>query len=228
MSRFVQFLSLPVLIFSTTIGNLGAYNDHLDTISGEFWAELEPVSIESAQFGPPERRKRIEAMLEEARFVFSGMIYGYSFRYVPSDKQRQIEEVFTLEPDAEIPWGSAALTVRQSYSYEGKLYAVIDYRLAEHEQYRVEAWERNTAVPLSGRGEGVYFTGPEEKITAHTNAVKSAIREYLRTLTYNKPREVRGTFVFAESPRVFAESGKYVSSVQIRLILDSLEPYSGY
>ena len=203
-----------------------ASDDPPRRITGEFWAELEPISLEGAQYGPPSRKEQVQAMLEEARFVFSGMIYGFSFVYTPSDKVRQVEEVFTVEPAAEIPRGSPNLTVRQTYTSEGKVYALIDYRLEEFEQYRITGWRKNTTPRISGKGDGVYFSGPDEKITAHKNAVKSAIREYLRKQTYNKPRRAAGRFVFTEAPRVFAEGGKYVSAVDIKLLLDELKPYT--
>jgi hypothetical protein len=195
-------------------------------ITGEFWAELEPISLESAQYGPPSRKEQIQAMLEEARFVFAGMIYGFSFTYTPSDTARRIDEVFTVEAAAEIPRGSPRLEVRQTYTSDGKVYAIIDYHLEEFEQYRLAAWEKNTTPRISGSGEGVYFTGPMEKITAHKNAVKSAVREHLRKKTYNKPNVAGGRFVFTEAPRVFAEGGRYVSSVNIKLYIDELKPYT--
>lgn len=224
-----KFSALPLFLLVSLLllpAAASASDDPPRRITGEFWAELEPVSLEGAQYGPPSREEQIRAMLEEARFVFSGIIYGFSFVYTPSDNTRQVEEVFTVEASAEIPRGSPNLTVRQTYTSEGKVYALIDYRLEEFEQYRVTGWRKNTTPRISGRGEGVYFSGPEEKITAHKNAVKSAIREYLRKQTYNKPKEAAGRFVFTEAPRVFAEGGRYVSAVDLKLLLDELTPYT--
>jgi hypothetical protein len=224
----IKFSALPLLLLVSLLlpAEAGAYEDPPHRITGEFWAELEPVSLEGAQYGPPSREEQIRAMLEEARFVFSGIVYGFSFVYTPSDNTRRVEEVFTVEPAAEIPRGTPRLEVRQTYTSEGKVYALIDYHLEEFERYRLEAWKKNTTPRISGRGEGVYFSGPEEKITAHKNAVKSAVREYLRKQTYNKPKEAAGRFVFTEAPRVFAEGGRYVSAVDIKLLLDKLTPYT--
>ncbi len=186
------------------------------------------MTLDTAQYGPPAREAQIEAMLDEAQFVFSGMVYGYTFTYVPSDKTRQVDEVFVLTPIAEISRGNPQLKVRQTYIRAGKVYAIIDYHLEEYEQHRISAWETNTAPRLSGTGDGVYFTGPEEKITAHKNAAKSALRAYLRDLTYNKPKEVTGTFIFTEAPRVFPSGGRYVSSASIKLELENVKPYSRF
>lgn len=226
--RTIFRLSLPFLLLLLVFPSVFGYDDLPEKINGEFWTELEPMTIESAQYGPPSREAAVRAMLEEARFVFSGMVYGFSFIYTPPDKTRQVKEVFSLTPLAEIPFGSAQLEVRQTYMEEGKLFAIIDYHLKEYEGYRVAGWDANTFVQLTGIGEGVYFTGPEEKITAHKNSAKSALREYLRELVYNKPKQVKGEFIFAESPRIFAAGGKYVSTVSINLQLDEIKEYTAF
>ncbi len=55
-----------------------------------------------------------KTLLEQARVLLSGMVYGWSFSYIPGDKARRVEESFVLTPLAQIPWGSPRLRVTET------------------------------------------------------------------------------------------------------------------
>lgn len=221
----IPVLSLFILAGGATAG---AMDNTPDKLYGTFWYELEPMTVEDAPYGRPAQRAAIEQMLEEARFVFSGMIYGFSFIYTPPDNARQVGEIFVLEPATEIPWGSDRLQIRQTWEKDDILYVSISYRLEEHEQLRLRSWSANTFPASTGRGASNYFGGPEEKTAAHTQAVKEAIRAYLRQRMYNKPKEISGDLILAEAPRSYYSSGQYVSIVDIKIDFGEITAYTQY
>lgn len=60
------------------------------------------------------------------------------------------------------------------------------------------------------------------------DATRAAVREYLRGITHNKPREVRGTVAFASPPRVYLKSGAWVAHVRVYMTVDEILDYGGY
>ena len=165
----------------------------------------------------------------EGRYVFSGMLYGFDFRYVPSDRTRQVAEEFNLQPPAQIPWGDPALRVvstrRRS---DGAMVARLRYEMAEFQRARYEAWRSNILEPIAGRGSGDLLDGYEGKIQAIESALKEAIRDYARGITFNKPRLLTGRLLLREPPRVYADSGEYLATVKAFLSLEEIVQYAAY
>src|SRR4030042_2663438 len=88
------------------------------------WVELEPiVRIEPEYPIPLETAGRW--VLEEARTLLSGMVYGWTVSWTPSDVSRKVADRFDLVPVAEIPWGSDRLSVRQTQGEEARLFAQV-------------------------------------------------------------------------------------------------------
>ena len=100
-------------------------------------------SIIHSQDDPEER------LLSYARHDLSGMIYGYEFRYVPSDRARQISEVFELTPIASVRWGAPGLRTRDVERHDGTLYGLFEYELSEVERLWTARWD-SVRIPDSG------------------------------------------------------------------------------
>ena len=98
--------------------------------------------------------------------------------------------------------------------------------LDEHQAFRVGAWDANSFPSSAGTGEGVYFSRAEDKIEAHRQAVKEAIRGYFRTRTYSKPKEITGRVFLSEEPRSFYDAGICRSTVRIKIDPDEITGYS--
>ncbi len=231
ISLFLAKLFLFTAFFLTGPAGGGpaeALENTPEKLYGTFWYEAEPMTIEGAQYGPPSQDEAIKEMLEEARFVFSGMIYGFSFVYTPSDKARGVEEVFTLEPAAVIPWGEDGMQIRDTWEEEGIVRVSVSCSLEEHQKLRIQLWAANTFPAARGTGSVYYFAGPTEKITAHKEAMKEAIRGYLRKRIYNKPKEIRGRLVLREVPNCRYASGEYVSTVRIKIDFEEIVEYTRF
>jgi len=191
------------------------------------WCELEPF-VRLGDDYPLSREKASAILLEEARYAISGMIYGFSFSYTPSDEARRVEDRFELKPLAEIPWSSPRLAVLDMGKEERRMTARFSYSLTDQEAARRASWGSNTVPLATGSGEASVMGGPGERLTAIREAVKDAVREHLRSRLYNKPREVTGEVLLWEGPETGIRSGSYVTRVKVRLLLDEIVPYRFY
>jgi hypothetical protein len=188
------------------------------------WIELEPlVRIEAEYPIPLEKAER--RLLEEARILFSGMVYGWTFLYTPGDRERRVEESFLLTPIAEIPWGSPRLAVRETEVAELKLFARISYTLNDDELARRMSWEGNSAAVSTGRGTANVFKGPAEKLASLRDAIRDAVQNHLSTRVLNKPREIMGEIVLWEDPYTIVRAGTYTTTARIKLQVQELVPY---
>ena len=193
-------------------------------LSGEFWVELDPF-IQTEERYPLSTEDAHRRVLEEAQYVFSGVIYGFTFVYTPSDAVRQVEEIFTLEQVATIPWGDPSLSIVETRVHENLLFAHIRYFPSEHQTRWLRMMESNIHHTSSGRGGASMFLGVGGKFDAIAEATKEAIREHLRPRIYNKPKEVRGKVVFTESPYIIIDAGRYEAKVSVRIDVDEIIPY---
>jgi hypothetical protein len=189
------------------------------------WIELQPL----ARPEPDQPQKPIgtaeQELLEEGRVLFSAMIYGWTFSYIPGDLSRQVKESFTLTPIAEIPWGSARLEVRETERDEAKLWAQMSYALNDDESQRRQAWESNTAALSTGRGQAKVTEGASARMASLRDAVRDAIRRSLDSRYINKPRQVDGDVVLWDDPIILVGSGAFSTSAKVKLMVRELVPY---
>jgi hypothetical protein len=201
-------------------------------LNEEFWADLEasPGFEESA---PPKKdtnpeRAALGRILEEGRYVFSGMIFGFSFAYTPLDRGRNIQEEFSLAPVYEIPWGDPSLFVHQTRREGGRIYARLRYRLHEFQENWYAGNLSNLMGSAAGLGDAPLFAGWQEKMNAIRNSVKQAVREYARGRIDNKPLKVTGTVFLNGAPRVEILQGAFHARSNVRLKIDTVVSYGAY
>jgi hypothetical protein len=187
------------------------------------WTELEPPMSDSA--GPAEPEALRQDLLEQARTLLSGMIYGYSFVYTPSDRARGVADRFELTPLGEVAWGDPRLSVAWVQRQEPRLAARIAYEMAEFQAARRRAWSTNILPTATGRGEHSMFGGREARVGALTKAIEQALRDYARGRIDNKPRELSGELVIWEPPYTILGPGAYITTVKIKLRIDEAVPY---
>ena len=221
--QFRTFILVTATLFLVFAVHL--HSEDLPILSSEFWVETAPlIEIEDDQIESPEDQIRI--LLEEARYVFSGMIYGFSFRYVPLDVRREIEEEFELEPLYEIVWGDPGLTVVESRRESGRRYALIRYWVSEEQSSWVRFWASNVHATAAAFGAGDFFDGRMAKFDAMEAGVLESVRAYLRPRELNKPKEISGRLVFAEAPYVIIDGGEYRAKVEVKLDIREVVPYT--
>lgn len=192
---------------------------------GEFSAETRPLVADTPE--PPTKEQIVHALLTEAQFTFSGMIYGFDFVYNPGDPVRKVKESFDLKPVAELKWGDPRLQVIDTRTTEGQFFARISYRPADFQVTRLQGWQSSAIAHATGLGKASYLKGPKEgRHEAVVNAIKSAIREHVRQRVYNRPREIRGSLALIDAPRIIVDGGDYDATVRIALQVAEVVPYT--
>ena len=177
---------------------------------------------------PLTEEEAYQLVFEEARLVFSGMIYGYRFTYTPFDKTRGVEEYFALSPLAEISWGDKNLRLVYKEVSDNRLWARFVYELEKFQEARIESWQTLSIPYDMGSGEGKIILGMKEKDTAREMAVKEAIRNHLRPKILNKPREITGEVLLLEGPSTVLRAGTYSTTVKVKIDIKEIIPYTIY
>ncbi|MBN2874886.1 MAG: hypothetical protein JXM71_07315 [Spirochaetales bacterium] len=177
------------------------------------------------------------AVLAEARWVFGGMVWGFDYVYTPSDRARSIAEYFEMQAtlgDAAVPMDLSVVSARLDGT---ALVAMVAYRPDAAASVELAAWKQTSAA-AQGTGSAAALlsadadTSTPAQVAARRNAVldaaREALRAYLRGVTHNKPREVRGSFAFASAPRLVLREGHWVATVRCYARVDEIVPYGAY
>jgi hypothetical protein len=198
-----------------------------DRLELEVWCELEPMIQESDDYPLSDAAAR-QRVLEEARTLLSAMIYGVRFSYCPADLQRRQAEQFQLTPVAELAWGDPRLQIAEAEVRDARLYARVRYDLQDFQASRRRAWQSNAIPTAAGMGRASLFTSsaPAGKRRSLEEAFKEAVRNHLRPVLFNKPREVRGELLLWQAPQVLVDAGQYLSKAAVKLRVQEIRPYS--
>jgi len=192
------------------------------------WIELEPLALIGPGPYPLPVTDAEKALLENARVLFSGMVYGWSFLYIPGDVGRRVAETFTLTPIATIAEGNPRLHVVETEASDTRLWARIAYTMADDEQARRMAWESNVAAMASGEGTAAVAGGAAARAQSLSSAIRDAIRRALDTRYVNKPRQITGDVLLWDDPQVLVRDGVFATDVTVKLMVRELVPYRIY
>ncbi|MCK5735483.1 MAG: hypothetical protein KAH21_03350 [Spirochaetaceae bacterium] len=214
------------LLFIFSVCSVGA-----NPIRGEFWVRDDLMEIvspgdnlhESGDFS--ERQENaIKVLLEDARWAFSGMIYGYSVSWTPSSRARGIDEELLIEPLAQIPRGDSRMRTVSLTRENGFTYVLLEYSPDPSQESRLEGWRGEVFPAATGAGTAAVNFGSRRD--AMEAAIREALRAYLRVRDYNRPREINARVAFTEFPYTSLSNGSVKSVVRLRMDLEPLKHYS--
>ncbi len=185
----------------------------------------------------------LAALQEEARWTFAGMIWGFDYIYTPSDRARAIQELFDIKQRS--PVAAQALPLKTvSARLDGTvLLGTVECYPDGLQRREMASWKASSAVeqgsgsaraPQGGSAADAAATADAAAAAgaarreATVVAVREALRAFLRELTHNKPREVRGSFALASVPRLFIRDGQWMASVRIYARVDEIISYGAY
>jgi hypothetical protein len=196
-------------------------------LRSEFWIDLKPVAAVGDIWPlPPEKAERL--MLEEAAWVFSGMIWGFEFSYTPLDQVRALSERFELRSLGSIAVGDSRLDSGDMRVAKDEVRSWIEYRpdpvtLAGMARHDIEPW-RGT----QGLGKADLVLGLAGRRAAYEDATREALRALLRSLEPNKPRLVKGRVVFERVPSITIAHGAYMVQARLRVEVVEILSYNVY
>jgi hypothetical protein len=90
---------------------------------------------------------------------------------------------------------------------------------------RLRSWRRIDVERAVGMGSAPLRSGLDGKINAVEEAIHSAVRTHLRGRYQNRPREVTGTAVLREAPRIRTVSGTYEAQVKVFIHVTEVREY---
>ena len=112
---------------------------------------------------PPEwylttgQKNLYRTLMEDVRFLYSLMLYGARFTYVPGDSRDGVEDRFEWALMGEVEWGDPALSITDLWWEGNDLYVHIRYRLSPAQAARLEAWE-SPAFPYPAAGANIPYS----------------------------------------------------------------------
>ena len=232
----VLYLIVLCLVFSIIYPVVVyAQNNELPVLSAEIFLLIEDISdfYIPGEFGISNTKKESESekearLMEEAEFVFSGMLYGFEFKYVPGDRRRNVDELFDFNLIEIIRKEDPRLTFSLARKEDNKEIYLFRYYPDDHMKNWITYWSSSSFPVVGGRAESDVLEGFVGKKNAVEKAVKNAVRTYMKSRIQNKPEVIEGEFVFLSSPVIGYASGIYTASVKIKLNVENVSAYDIY
>lgn len=170
----------------------------------------------------------IDRAKEVTPFILSGMLYGWNFEYTPSDKARKVSEYFEFSEVHQFDHEVNRIDYHSPVVQDGKLlvWAYCDRNRAQKLSY--ERWTSIVHPHVQGTGTGSVEDGFEGIRAACSEAVKNAVREHWRIYEKNKPKEISGSVLLINNPRIYIKDGKYVVVLDFFMETDKITRYNYY
>ncbi len=200
-----------------------------ELIRFSLWATLEayPEAGEVVDMQNPFAHP-INRLKEIVPFFLEGMVCGWSFTYTPSDKTRNVEEFFEFKLLREFPNMESLINYTEPWVEENKLQCWIEFRCPPHLTAWRNSWKTLGYHRISGRGQGKLIDGFDGIHEAATMALKEAVREYARSITKNKPKEITGEVLVTGLPSIGLKSGRYIVDLDFFLNVSRIINYTIY
>ena len=167
----------------------------------------------------------IARIKEIVPFLMQGLVYGWNFVYVPSDKTRGVEEYLEVTPVQEAKFNIEYSSV---WIENNRFNCWVDYTRTPHEVQTYNLWSSIQNPAIQGRGFGNMSLGFEGIKQAAEDALKNAVREYYRNTIKNKPKEITGSVLLRKTPMIGVDAGRYVIKLDFFLECGSIIEYTQF
>lgn len=203
-----------------------------EVLDGQFW--LRDDLSEAIAFGKNLRdfeaederiRDQINRLLEDAQWVYSGMIYGFNITWSPSAKARGMSETLIIEPIALITRGDAKLEAIATVMEQGFYYVFLRYHPDENQERYLSSWKNQNLLFAAGRGQASIHDGGTRRQAMET-AVKESLRNYFRSREFNRPHTIRARVGLLAFPTIGLVDTNLVAGVKLAIESHSLIPYT--
>ena len=166
---------------------------------------------------------------ELSPFVISGMVYGWKFDYVPYDKARGVAEYFEFTPVHELTEDEIKLiNYTKPWIYESRLNCWVEYRRTDQQVYAFKSWQSVQFPKIQGTGYAKLSEGFDGLQKAFSEALKLAVRNYERKWIKTKPKEISGTVLLREPPKIGVDAGRYKVSLDFFMETDKILEYKTF
>ena len=244
MERYLQKLKI-FLIFTLIFAGSTLFSDAnklfaqtpsiIRHIRFPIWAEVDAypgteaaaADVDSEEFSYP-----IARIKETVPFLIEGLVYGWKFTYVPSDKTRGVEEYFEIEPVQKLADGQendgGTIEYSSVWIENNRFNCWVDFTRTDHQVQTYNLWASIQNPTIQGRGYGDLTKGFEGIKEAAVDSVKNAVRSYYRNLIKNKPKQITGAVLLRKTPLLGIDSGRYVINLDFFLECGTIEEYTQF
>ena len=171
----------------------------------------------------------VKKIKELAPFIVEGMVYGWKFDYTPSDKARSVKEYFEFTPVRELSEAEKAnIKFAKPWIKDDVLSAWVEYRRTEAQIHSYNAWMSVLHPRIRGVGYARLAEGFDGIKKACEESIKNAVREYERTQIKTKPKEITGTVLVSEPPKIGIDAGRYKVLLDFFLESDRIIEYKTF
>ena len=167
-------------------------------------------------------------MQKIAPFIINGMVYGWNFVYVPSDKARGVEEYLEVTEIVASDVIKGGITYSSPWLENNNLNCWVEYTRTDSQVQSYNLWASIKNPVIGGIGYGSIEKGFEGIEEAARESLKAAIRNYYRQVIKNKPKEITGSVLIRKFPTLGIDSGRYVINLDFFLECGKIIEYSVY
>ena len=231
-----------LLIFTFMISLSAQTPSFLEKIRIQLWGDLDVYPEYAAEFAHADEEDGqsqgkngiftypINQIKDTAPFLINGMLYGWDFIYTPSDKARGVEEYFEFiekEPSSliknQIVYSSPLVEIEKN---QFSCWCEYVRTTAQIQNYKM--WSTITNPVIRARGYGPVELGFEGIKLAAQDAIKTAVREYYRGKTKNKPKEITGSVLIRSEPLLGIDAGRYAINLDFFLECGRIKEYTSF
>ncbi len=195
------------------------------------WAEVDAypgtkaaaADVEAQEYAYP-----ISRIKETVPFLMEGLVYGWDFVYVPSDKTRGVEEYMEITPIQAIDKSRNSIEYSSVWLENNRFNCWVDYTRTDYEVQIYNLWASIQNPTIQGRGYGDLSKGFDGIKEASQEALKNAVRDYYRNTIKNKPKEITGKVLLRKTPMLGIDSGRYVIILDFFLECGTIIEYTQF
>lgn len=204
----------------------------VENIRFPVWAEVDAypglaIPENQEEFGE-ECSYAIGRITEIVPFLVNGMVYGWKFVYVPSDKARGVEEYFEIQEIQSEDLVKNGIKYSETWIEDGKLNCWVDYKRTQDQIQLYKLWSSIENPAIQGRGYGKIEDGFDGIKKASEDALKNAVRDYYRKMIKNKPKEITGSVLIRRAPLLGIDSGRYAINLDFFLEYGRIKMYTQF
>ncbi|MCR5290919.1 MAG: hypothetical protein K6E51_13085 [Treponema sp.] len=226
-------LIIAILFFIIAIHAVSQEVTQAESIQILLWADLDAypeVMAEEKQKHPNDTvfSYPVRRLKQLAPYLITGMVYGWDFDYVPSDKMRAVEEFFEVKEKHPLGDDYKRIVYKTPWLQDNRMYCWVEFKRTPYMLSSLHSWESIVHPNIRGMGEGSVYDGFDGITQACQQAVKDAVRNYFRSIEKNKPKELRGSVLLRKIPRLVVDSGHYVVELDFFIETSTIIKYKQY
>ena len=171
----------------------------------------------------------VKKIKQVSPFILSGMVYGWKFEYVPYDKVRGVQEFFEFSPIRELNEAElASINYAKPWIENSILNCWVEFRRSDTQIHIFKGWESVLHPRIQGEGYAPLSEGFDGIQKACGEALKLAVRNYERKWIKTKPKEISGTVLIKEPPKIGVDAGRYKITLDFFMQTDRIIEYKTF